>query len=148
MNAHQLNNLYQRAIDTLIKEVEAYKTDASLWEIKDGVTNSGGNLTLHLIGNVNHFIGATLGGTSYKRDRDAEFGSKDLSRHELVKQLNEAKTMLDKVMPGLSDADLMKTYPFDFAGKETAEYYLQFFLGHFQYHLGQINYLRRITNAG
>lgn len=144
MKIANANLLFQRALDSMIKELDQFTDDASLWKTVPGVNNSCGNLMLHLIGNINAFIGATLLGTDYKRNRDAEFQTKDLSRDEIKKLLNDTKVMLENNFTKLTEADMEKPYPFDFAGKENTEFYVTMFIGHCQYHLGQINYLRRV----
>lgn len=144
MKPTQINNLYQRGIDALIKEVDSFSTNDKLWESLPGVINSGGNLALHLWGSLNHFVCATVGGSDFKRDRDAEFSTKGLTKEELISRLTITKKSVENTLLNLADADLQKDFPFDFAGKESTEYYLLFFVNHIHYHLGQISYLRRI----
>ena len=47
-------------------------------KLESDISNSGGNLALHLIGNINHFFGANLGGTGFVRKRDLEFSNKKM----------------------------------------------------------------------
>ncbi len=144
MESNQILLLYNLALNSLKKEMDAFTNDGKIWETTTGVGNSAGNLCLHLTGNVNHFIGATLGNTGFVRNREAEFNTKGLEKAALLKQIDEAMVMLGNVIPAISQEKLKEEYPFDFAGKENTEYYLLFFIAHFHYHLGQINYLRRI----
>ena len=67
-----------------------YKNEEDVWKIKEGISNSAGNLTLHLLGNLNHFIGATLGNTGYVRERDKEFSLKNIPRIQLVEDLKKS----------------------------------------------------------
>ena len=145
MNTAYYIEIYSRSIQRLQDEIRLYPTDESLWTIKQGISNSGGNLSLHLIGNLNHFIGALLGNTGYVRNREEEFGTKGLSKQELLDRLVETQTMIQSTFSGVSDADLDKEYPVDFLGKRTTAWYLNEFLLHFQYHFGQINYHRRLS---
>jgi uncharacterized damage-inducible protein DinB len=138
------SEIYLRDIKKLHDEISAYQDDASLWVVKGGIANSAGNLALHLIGNLNHFIGATLGHTGYVRNRDAEFNTKNVSKTDLLKMLDEVEEVVSKTLGGLTENNLQKEYPFDFAGKQSTAYYLMFFIAHFEYHLGQINYHRRL----
>mgnify|MGYP003337021022 CR=1 FL=1 len=111
-----------------------------------GVTNSIGNLCLHLTGNLNHFIGAGLGNTNYVRNRDAEFSSKNIDRKILLSQLDDAAEMIKAVLPELNDDDMKKDSPKSTPDRMmTTGYLLLHLLAHFNYHLGQINYLRRIS---
>ena len=143
MTKTEIRDIYLRNIKRLITEINAYPNDESLWEVSGSIVNSGGNLTLHLIGNVNHFIGATFANTGYVRNRDAEFNTKGLSREELVNMLEESHDQVSLTLTNISDEQLNADYPYDFAGKHSGAYYLVFFLSHFEYHLGQINYHRR-----
>ncbi len=145
MNATYYTEIYLRDIQKLHDEIQLYANDDLLWKVEPGISNSGGNLCLHLIGNLQHFIGATLANTGYVRNREEEFSTKDLSKHELMVMLHDTQAMLQSALPKLTDADLNKEYPYDFMGKRTTAWYLNQFLLHFQYHLGQINYHRRLS---
>lgn len=125
-------------------ELENYADENKIWATSGEIKNSGGNLCLHIIGNLNHFIGATLGKTGYVRDREAEFNLRGVSRSGLLEQLGDTTVMMEQVMNNLSAAELEATFPFDFAGKGSTLQYLLYFYGHLQYHLGQINYHRRM----
>ena len=146
MTAHSFQETYGRAFDKLYAEIESYPTDAGLWSVPAGISNSGGNLCLHLIGNVNHFIGALLGHTGYVRHREHEFSDKNVPRQTLLLNLLETKAMAGRVLGHLTEADLHKTFPVELSvGPQSTEYMLVFFAIHFEYHLGQINYHRRLT---
>lgn len=145
MNAAYYTEIYLRDIQKLHEEITAYPSDESLWLVNTGISNSGGNLCLHLIGNLNHFVGGLLGHTGYVRNREEEFNTKGLSKHELLVMISEAQAMLQLTLASLNDSDLEKEYPVDFFGKRTTAWYLNQFLMHFQYHLGQLNYHRRLV---
>jgi len=140
----ELLELYKRDIEKLINEFKQYPTDEAMWKVSSGITNSAGNLGLHLIGSLNHFIGATLGNTGYVRNRDAEFSEKKKTRSEIIDELNAAVKVVEQTFSNLSDEDLNKPFPFEFAGKQSSRFYLMLFLGHLNYHLGQVSYHRRI----
>ncbi|MDP1725402.1 MAG: DUF1572 family protein [Bacteroidota bacterium] len=146
MTKSEITDIYQRNIKRLHAEINSYNSDAALWEERGAISNSGGNLILHLIGNLNHFIGATLGKTAYVRNREAEFNTKDLSKQHLIELLEEANKQVNHTMNSLPEFEMQDEYPYDFAGKHSTEYYLVFFIAHFEYHLGQINYHRRICS--
>ncbi|MBC7383230.1 MAG: DUF1572 family protein [Bacteroidia bacterium] len=97
------------------------------------------------MGNLNHFLGSTFGKTDFVRDRDAEFSTKKLTKLQLVQLLVEANLQVTNTFFNLNESDMQNNYPFDFAGKHSTEFYLIFFISHFEYHLGQINYYRRIS---
>ncbi len=143
-----LKQLFLFETENLKREIELYSSDEKLWII-DGnghIKNSGGNLCYHLIGSMNHFIGATLLHTGYVRNRDAEFVVKDISKADLLKLLEDLTVLLNKAFTQLTDDDLNKTYPYDFMGTNTTGFYLTRFLCHLSYHLGQVNYHRRLLD--
>ena len=130
-----------------VREIQDYTNEESLWKVTQGINNCGGNLALHLIGNLNHFIGAILGDTGYIRDRDAEFSKKDVPQATLIKQIEETIKMVDEVLSHLPEDQLDKTYPIEVLKRPmTTGEFILFLYGHLSYHLGQINYHRRILN--
>ncbi len=142
-----LNELLQRELQKLEDEIKSFPEEALIWKTSGDVKNSAGNLCLHLCGNLQHFIGNILGKTYYVRDRDSEFSSKNISREKLLGEINNAKEAVRISLEKLSDGDLQKIYPQNFLGKDvTVEYFLLHLLSHFDYHLGQINYLRRLIS--
>ena len=144
MNAITLISLFERDLNKLITEVELYKNEANLWIVENNITNSAGNLTLHLIGNLNTFIGKEIGKTTYIRDRDLEFSQKNVPRIELIRKINETKTMIKNALNHLTNEDLLEDYPvLKFDETTTTEYLLVYLTLHLNYHLGQINYHRR-----
>lgn len=145
----QFVTFYNREFDRLKTELLAFKTEEQLWQVNGDIKNSAGNLTLHLIGNLCHFFGAVLGDTGYVRNRDAEFATKNVPRDQLLAQLDETQQIVVRVLQQLRDEDVLATYPLSFFGEgaKTA-FVLTQLLAHFNYHLGQINYLRRMDPIG
>ena len=143
-----LLKLFDRDCEKLIAELELFESEAALWMVAVGVSNAAGNLALHVIGNLNHFIGVQLGGTDFRRDRPAEFASRDIPRAELIDQLSATKTVLATVLPSLDAARLEGIYPEEVLGYPmTTRYFLIHLYGHLNYHLGQVNYLRRVLHG-
>lgn len=142
-----LIKLFSRDLNKLKAEVQLYKDEANLWRTSKDVTNSAGNLCLHLVGNLNAYIGAALGHTGYIRQRDLEFSLKDISRDELLNQVDEVMLTVNNTLTNLAVDDLRKEYPIDvFNEKMTTEYFLIHLSTHLVYHLGQINYHRRLLD--
>jgi hypothetical protein len=140
-----ITDLYQRDIDKLIEEINLFKKEKNIWKVKGEVKNPAGNLTMHLIGNLNHFIGRTLGNTDYIRKREDEFSVKNVSREKLISDLVSLKEVITTSLGNLSDEDLKKEFPLKIREEIlTTELLLIYLLNHFNYHLGQVNYLRRI----
>lgn len=142
-----LKSLYNRDLNKLKIEIESYQNEESLWKIDKNILNSGGNLCLHLLGNLNTYIGAELGNSCYVRQRDLEFSLKDIPKSELLEKLESLIEIVDSTLEKLSDDDLKKDYPQESLGyKMTTEYFLIHLFGHLSYHLGQINYHRRLLD--
>lgn len=139
--------LFARDIQVLKNELNSFKDEANIWKTLPGVTNPAGNLALHLIGNLNHFIGATLGNTGYIRQRDLEFSTKGTARDVLTADIDKTADMVSKVLSGLTTEMLAAPFPFEMFGKRDTAFYLMHFYGHLTYHNGQINYLRRMLEA-
>lgn len=144
MDKNEIINFYQRDINKIIEEMNLFKDEANIWKTCGTVNNSSGNLVLHLIGGLNSLIGNNLAKTGYVRNRDLEFTIKNIERQQLLEQLDEVSSMIDKAIRSLTNEQLDSTFPI-FFDKENAtiEYVLIQLLFHLNYHLGQINYLRR-----
>jgi len=146
MLSHTLLEFLERELLKLKEEIGLYAEEAMLWEIRPGISNSAGNLCLHLLGNLNHFIGSVLGDTGYIRQREDEFGLKNSSRMELLLSIDQTILTINETLDSFSEADFDKTYPLEKHGKVvTTRYMLVHLLTHLNYHLGQINYHRRLT---
>jgi len=140
--------IFETELNKLKTEINLYKDEADMWIVKGRISNSAGNLCLHLLGNVNHFIGHLIGGTGYMRNREAEFSDKNVSREELNNSIDALIEVVKKSLPKLNDTDLNKTFP-DKIGGKIREYgfTLIHITNHFDYHLGQINYHRRLIEG-
>lgn len=142
-----LKSLYNRDLNKLKIEIESYQNEESIWKIDKNISNSGGNLCLHLIGNLSTYIGAELGNTGYIRQRDLEFSLKNIPKTELLKKIASLIEIVESTLSQLSEEDLEKDYPIEPLGyKMTTEYFLIHLFGHLGYHLGQINYHRRLLD--
>lgn len=142
-----LKGIFDRDIEKVKQELSLYQNEENIWKIHKNIKNSGGNLTLHLIGNLKHFIGAILGESGYIRDRDAEFTEKAIPVHDMIQQLDEVKTVIHNTFARLSFGDLEKKYPVNVFGYEmNTLYFLMHLIAHLNYHLGQINYHRRLLD--
>jgi uncharacterized damage-inducible protein DinB len=141
-----LIELYERDLGKLKDEIQQYADEADLWKTGEGITNSAGNLCLHLTGNLKHFLGAVLGGTGYVRERDAEFANKNVSRSEMLADIDATLDVVRSTLAGLVENDFDKPYPIEVFGHPmTTGYFLVHLTTHFNYHLGQINYHRRLV---
>jgi uncharacterized damage-inducible protein DinB len=142
-----LRTSYKKDLEKLKQEIVAFSNEKLIWKTETGINNSSGNLCLHLVGNLNHFIGALLGNSGYVRNRDQEFSLKDVPRDELIKKIEATIEVVDKTLSTLSDDDLRKEFPVAlFGGKDTCAFILTHLTTHLSYHLGQINYHRRLLD--
>ena len=144
-----LNNLlaefYEKDLSKLLEEVNLFQNEENLWKTTGNVKNSSGNLVLHLVGGLNHYVGATLAHNGYVRNRDQEFAQKGVPRTELVSRIEKLIPLVKDTVGSLSQKDLEAEFPIFFdKPKTTTAYVLTRMLAHLGYHLGQINYLRRI----
>ncbi|WP_304231838.1 DinB family protein [Jiulongibacter sediminis] len=143
----ELAAVFEKDLKKLKEEILQYDSEDLLFKTVEGISNSGGNLSMHLCGNLRHFIGAVLGKSGYVRNREEEFSGR-FSTQKLVEDIEEAIAVVKSTLSNLSEEDFSKTYPLQVFGSEmSTQFFIYHLLGHLNYHLGQINYHRRlITN--
>lgn len=137
-----------RDLGKLVQQIESFPQDL-LWKTAPGVANSAGNLALHLEGNLREYIGRQIGRLDYERDRPREFAAKDVPKDELVASLRDLRVKIPTVVDCMSVELLTAMFPEQPLGSPMTN--LQFVIhlhGHLNYHLGQIDYLRRILVGG
>ena len=147
-SASDLAALFVRDISRLIQELHAFPDTASLWKTAPGVSNAAGTLALHLEGNLREYIGRQLGGVDFTRDRPREFSARDVAQSELIERLESVKTLIPPIISRLTDAELDARYPEQVLGipMSTRQFLIHLY-GHLNYHLGQIDYLRRFVTG-
>ena len=142
-----LKSLFTRDLIRLRNEIELYKNDENLWRLEGNIANSAGNLCLHLVGNLNTYIGKEIGNTGYTRNRELEFSLKHVSREELLSKIDDTIQVVLTSLDKLDDTLLQHEYPVVvFQDKTTTGYMLVHLATHLSYHLGQINYHRRLID--
>jgi hypothetical protein len=148
MLIESLKTLFNRDLNQLKIEIESYQNESNIWTIQKGIANSAGNLCLHLIGNLNTYIGAEFGKTGYIRNRPLEFSLKDIPRAELLSKIQETIVVVDNALNTITEEELKKEYPLlVFENKTSTEFMLIHLTTHLAYHLGQINYHRRLLES-
>jgi hypothetical protein len=148
MLANELAALYSRDLTRLVQELRAFPDTASLWKTVPGVSNAAGTLALHLEGGLRHFIGLRLGRIEYTRNRPLEFSARDVDRRELIARLEAVQASIPSVIEALTDAELDAIDPQNGTDKPlTTRQWLIHLYGHLSYHLGQIDYLRRVATG-
>ena len=148
MSATDLAALFTRDITRLRQELEAFPDTAALWATGPGVTNAAGTLALHLEGNLREYIGRQIGGIDFTRDRPAEFNTRGVAKADLVTRIDAVLASIPPVIAGLSEPALETAYPEAVLGRTwSTRQFLIHLNGHLNYHLGQIDYLRRLTTG-
>lgn len=143
-----LIQLFQRDLRKLYGELEKYTAEASIWKTEKGIANSAGNLCLHLVGNLNTFIGKEMGNTGYVRNRDQEFTQKDVPRAQLLKMIEDTIAVVIQTLEASDESRWADQYPVQVFDKPTStEYMLVHLASHLAYHLGQVNYHRRLIDG-
>ena len=143
-----LARILRRDLDTLEREIRLYPDDASLWVAVPGQPTAGGNLALHLAGNLRHFIGATLGASGYVRDREREFAAQGLSREAVLQELARASMEVQSALQGLDPTRLSEPFPLEIQGvRLSTEAVLLHLATHLAFHLGQVDYHRRAVTG-
>jgi hypothetical protein len=146
--ATDLSALFTRDIMRLRQELEAFPDSESLWVTGPGVSNPAGTLALHLEGNLREYIGRQIGGIAYTRDRPAEFSTRGVAKADLLARIDAVVVSIPPVIAALTEPDLDAVYPESVLGRPwSTRQFLMHLNGHLNYHLGQIDYLRRLTTG-
>ena len=149
MSGAELAALFRRDLTRLVQELRAFPGDGTLWTKPPGISNSIGNLVLHLEGNLREYIGRQLGGVPYARQREREFTETGLPIDNLLARVEPLAILIPEIIAGVSDEDLNRLYPEEpFNSPISTAQYLVSLNSHLNYHLGQIDYLRRILTSG
>lgn len=140
--------LYKRDLNKLKEEILAYTVEENIWKIDGKILNSAGNLAMHLCGNLRHFIGHVIGGTAYQRNRDLEFAQKGVSRKKIIAEIDQTIASMEKVIPNIDPASFENHFPIlVFKEPYTIIQMIIHLHGHLNYHLGQVNYHRRLIES-
>ena len=142
-----LQKIFKRDLEKLKQEIASYRNESNLWKVDKSIANSSGNLCLHLVGNLNTYIGAEIGKTGYVRNRDLEFSLKNIPQAQLVKMIEDTIVVVEQGLSRLNENDLEREYPLlVFKEKTSTGYFLIHLAVHLGYHLGQVNYHRRLLD--
>lgn len=139
--------LYERDLNQLKIEIQSFKSEENLWRTEKGISNSAGNITLHLIGNLRAFISIPLANSSYMRERELEFSQKNISKIWLLENIDIAAEEIKTAFNNINDSLSAEDYPILIGPNQfTYQLALVHLYGHLSYHLGQINYYRRLLD--
>jgi len=143
--------ILDRDLARVADQLKSYPDEESVWIVGGTTKNSAGTLALHLVGNLEAFIGAVMGGTAYVRDRDAEFGDRDVPREEIYRRIDACRATMVDTLGTMEDATILAPYPGQAPrglGEKSAHTFLLHLTAHFSWHLGQIDYHRRLVGGG
>ena len=147
MIIQSISALYVRDLQKLKIEIELYQFEEKMWVINQSILNSGGNLCLHIIGNIKTFIGNGLCQNGYVRQRELEFSKKNVSKADLFKEIEETIQIVKNGLSELTISQLDKPFPLKIGEDKTSVIHTLLHLhAHLNYHLGQINYHRRLLD--
>ena len=142
-----LQKIFKRDLEKLKQEIASYCNESNLWKVDKSIANSSGNLCIHLVGNLNTYIGAEIGKTGYVRNRDLEFSLKNIPQAQLVKMIEDTIVVVENGLNKLNENDLEREYPLlVFKEKTSTGFFLIHLVVHLGYHLGQVNYHRRLLD--
>ena len=113
-------------------------TEDELWHRPNELSNSAGNLILHLCGNITQYAISALGGKEDLRERDLEFSAQGgFSKEELVAKFNEVLSEAKEVMLSRTPEEWHSEYKvqgFMLNGIGIAVHVVE----HYAYHTGQL----------
>jgi hypothetical protein len=148
MQTAWISAIFVRDLKALRRELEAFPDEQAIWRTPPGILNSAGTLALHLCGNLQYYVGAKLGGTGYVRDRDAEFATRDVPRARLVELVDVTIGAVERTLASLHDSSLAREFPEPVAKRTvTTGDFLIHLASHLAYHLGQVDYQRRLVTG-
>jgi uncharacterized damage-inducible protein DinB len=139
--ATDLSTRYKK-LAIVLHEIVAPLNEEQLWAKPFKFGNSIGHLVLHLIGNLNYYIGAQIANTGYVRDRPTEFSDATRpSKAEVLKKFDQAIEMVIRTINGQTAEDWSKAYTGAGAdARNRFEMVLQC-ATHLDHHIGQMMYL-------
>lgn len=139
-----LKTLFTRDLTKLKTEIASYQDENAVWRSNQYINNSAGNLCLHIVGNLNTYIGAEIGKSNFVRNRELEFSAKNIPKDVLIEKIEDTITVVNESLDKLTEVDMTKSYPLLVLDtKTTYAFFLVHLSSHLSYHLGQITYHHR-----
>lgn len=136
---------FSKYLAKLEEEISLFNNEADLWKLTGDLKNTPGNLALHLCGNLKHNIGAVMGSNGYVRNRDLEFSQTGITKADILSEIRSTAEMITPILEAQDVASLKLDFPEKSHGEDQTYYDALIRLAlHFGYHVGQINYHRRI----
>lgn len=130
---------------TRLKKCLAQLTEEEIWHRPNANSNSMGNITLHLCGNVRQWVIAGLGGAKDIRHRQQEFDEKGpIPVEKMLQDLDALMEEVEELLNQTSAEDLLKTYSVQ-GFRESGISILVHVTEHFSYHVGQMTYYVKLV---
>ena len=143
-----IHRLLLRDLRATQREIEAYVDDETLWRVVPGITNPGGTHALHIAGNLRYFLGTVLCNGGYVRDREHEFSARGLTRAEVSTEVVRTMQQVTQTLSTINVAQLQAPYPIKVLDVQLrTDAFLMHLAVHLGYHLGQLDYHRRIVSG-
>ena len=148
MLTETLTQLFERDLKRLANEISLYKDESHIWTVQKDISNSAGNLVLHLAGNVRQWVVSGIGGGPDVRQRDEEFAAAGgMDAAELLEHLEKTLSEVDAVLARLTSPSLGEVRRIQ--GRETTVFSaLYHVVEHFGGHTGQIILLAKLYAPG
>jgi hypothetical protein len=140
---------FNNGLDKLKEELLAYNDENTMWIIEKNIKNSAGHLAQHLVGNLKTFVGKFMGQIPYHRERDREFNERQFDRPTLIQLIEETKEVISKSLTDKDESFFAQPFPKEavvIKEDQTNGFMLSYLGAHLSYHLGQVNYHRRLLN--
>jgi uncharacterized damage-inducible protein DinB len=120
-------------------------TQEQFWHNPFSYGNSVGHLILHMTGNLNYYIGASVAGTGYLRNRDREFTETERpDKTKVMQAFDQAMAMVLATIKKQKPEDWMAAYSAE-REPEARERFMIFLrcAGHAYHHVGQLIFLSK-----
>lgn len=136
----EFSRYFEHMAQRIDRTVRSVPADA-LWRKPFSFGNSIGHLVLHLTGNLNHYIGAVIGGSGYVREREKEFTDPvHPSADELLGKFHEAVAMVVRTLHSLDAQGLAVAVEHNAPITSRLGLFLVC-VAHMNNHIGQMSYL-------
>lgn len=145
---HALRSRITRVFPAQIRAAVDTLTDEQIWWRPNEESNSVGNIVLHLIGSLNHFLNRNIGGIDYNRNREAEFAERRaIPKAELMALFDDMVARAERTFDGLTPERFSDPSPEPKMHHIVLEDLLSV-LAHLASHTGQVVWIAKMFNGG
>ena len=130
-----------------LKRIVEMLSEDDIWWRPNEVSNSVGNMLLHMCGNLGQWVVSGADGAPDDRDRPREFSERGpIPKADLMEKVERMADHVDRVLADLGEAtllDRLTVQKFDVSRLHAIYHSIE----HFGYHLGQIAYVAKLRNG-